>query len=103
MKLSKNYLETIASHWARKNVKTVRQAMTLAKSEHKKYQEWKNKPKTTNKRNFTPSKKDIVPEWYKNRNQSNKKTPPNETDKEKQASEADELLSNYLKQQANQE
>ena len=30
MKLSKNYLETIASHWARKNVKTVRQAMTLA-------------------------------------------------------------------------
>lgn len=103
MKLSKNYLETIASHWARKNVKTVRQAMTLAKSEHKKYQEWKNKPKTTNKRNFTTNKKDIVPEWYKNRNQSNKKTPPNETDKEKQASEADELLSNYLKQQANQE
>ncbi len=36
MKLSRNYLERIASHWARKNVKTVRQAMTLAKSENKK-------------------------------------------------------------------
>ncbi|GAA0288457.1 replication initiation and membrane attachment protein [Gracilibacillus halotolerans] len=104
MKLSKNYLETIASHWARKNVKTVRQAMTLAKSENKKYQQWKNKPKTTSKRNFTTNKKDIVPDWYKNRNQSTiKKSVSNELDREKQATEADELLNNYLKQQANQE
>lgn len=102
MKLSKNYLETIASHWARKNVKTVRQAMTLAKSEHKKYQQWKNKPKST-RRNFTSNKKDIVPDWYKNNNQPARKSVSDEKDRAKQASEADELLNQYLKQQANQE
>ncbi|NSL51525.1 replication initiation and membrane attachment family protein [Calidifontibacillus erzurumensis] len=40
MKLSKNYVEKIAAHWARKEIKTVKQAMNLAKEEHRQYQEW---------------------------------------------------------------
>lgn len=40
MKLSKNYVEKIASHWARKDIKTVKAAMDLAKEEHRQYQEW---------------------------------------------------------------
>ena len=37
MKLTKNYVEKIASHWARKNIKTVKDAMDLAKTEHRQY------------------------------------------------------------------
>ena len=40
MKLTKNYVEKIASHWARKNIKTVKDAMDLAKMEHRQYLEW---------------------------------------------------------------
>lgn len=40
MKLSKNYVEKIAGHWARKKIKTVKEAMNLAKEEHRQYQEW---------------------------------------------------------------
>ncbi|WP_067843406.1 replication initiation and membrane attachment family protein [Amphibacillus sediminis] len=63
MKLTKSYLEKIASHWARKNVKTVQQAMTLAKSEHNKYQQWRQSPKP----NYTKpaSRKEVVPDWFK--------------------------------------
>ncbi|EKN67465.1 DnaD domain protein [Schinkia azotoformans] len=40
MKLTKNYVDKVASHWARKKVKTVKEAMDLAKEEHRNYQEW---------------------------------------------------------------
>ncbi|WP_077621285.1 replication initiation and membrane attachment family protein [Sediminibacillus massiliensis] len=65
MKLSKAYLEKIASHWARKNVKTVKQAMNLAKSENRKYQQWGNK-KYYNK----PANKEVIPDWFKERKQA---------------------------------
>jgi replication initiation and membrane attachment protein DnaB len=35
-KLPKAYTETIASHWARKNIKTAAEAMDVARIEHKK-------------------------------------------------------------------
>ncbi|MFC4403698.1 replication initiation and membrane attachment family protein [Gracilibacillus xinjiangensis] len=104
MKLSKSYLEKIASHWARKNVKTVRQAMTLAKSENKKYQQWTNS--TPQKRtSYTSNKKDIVPDWYKKQKDEQKRTKQQETDEEKakKAKEADALLAEYLRQHANDE
>ncbi|WP_404444350.1 DnaD domain protein [Sutcliffiella horikoshii] len=40
MKLNRKYVEKIASHWARKQVKTVSEAMELAKEEHRQYQNW---------------------------------------------------------------
>ncbi|WP_277678746.1 replication initiation and membrane attachment family protein [Gracilibacillus dipsosauri] len=107
MKLSRNYLERIASHWARKNVKTVRQAMTLAKSENKKYQQWTTN--TSNKRyHYTSNKKDIVPDWYKKQKESAKKEKSkqpkeSELDRERKAQEADALLAEYLQQHANED
>ncbi|WP_078379451.1 replication initiation and membrane attachment family protein [Sutcliffiella halmapala] len=57
MKLNRKYVEKIASHWARKQVKTVSEAMELAKEEHRQYQNWaetKTTTKTTS--NFTKEK-----------------------------------------------
>ncbi|MYL34160.1 hypothetical protein GLW05_11175 [Pontibacillus yanchengensis] len=59
MKLSKPYMETIAGHWARLNVKTVRQAMDTAKSENQKYQQLATKGK--NRR----QKQEVLPDWFK--------------------------------------
>lgn len=64
MKLTRAYVEKIAAHWARKNIKTVKEAMALAQSEHQKYQEWssqnKRKKPTASKRN---DRKDTLPKW----------------------------------------
>lgn len=60
MKLSKSYMEKIASHWARKNVTTVRQAMNLAKAEHQKYQQWGRQK--TQKR--ASQKDEVIPVWF---------------------------------------
>ncbi|MRH42896.1 hypothetical protein GH741_09375 [Aquibacillus halophilus] len=95
MKLTKAYLEKIASHWARKNVTTVRQAMTLAKSESNKYQQW-----GTNKQQYykKPSKKEIVPDWFTERktgeqNENKKKSTSDDQNKE----DIEKLLQNYTK------
>ncbi|WP_173915876.1 replication initiation and membrane attachment family protein [Halobacillus sp. Marseille-Q1614] len=60
MKLSKPYLEKIASHWTRKNVTTVRQAMNLAKAEHQKYQQWGRQ-----RSSYRKQSKEVIPEWFK--------------------------------------
>lgn len=70
MKLTRSFVETIASHWARKKVKTVKEAMELAKEEHRKYVEWqqnkKNEPKKTKRKNVRTEK---VPKWLEHRDQ----------------------------------
>ncbi|RCW66331.1 replication initiation and membrane attachment family protein [Saliterribacillus persicus] len=106
MKLSKSYLEKIASHWARKNVTTVRQAMTLAKSENNKYQQWRKYPNQNYYSNKS-SKTDILPDWFKEqKNKDNKKDSKKEmqsdNDKEQKAKEADQMLANYLARHSNE-
>ena len=54
-KLTRNYVETIASQWIRYNVKTVEQAMELANKEFNK----KSKKKSTKK-----EIKEIKPDWF---------------------------------------
>ncbi|WP_042345409.1 replication initiation and membrane attachment family protein [Bacillus massiliigorillae] len=67
MKLSKAYVEKIAGQWSRKKVKTVKEAMELAKNEYKQAQERKAKGKTTySKKTQKPVRTEIVPEWLKN-------------------------------------
>lgn len=56
MKLSKSLINKIAGHWKRKNIKTVTDAMALAKEEHKKSLEFRDK-----KRNSTTLTK--IPDW----------------------------------------
>ncbi|GKU81534.1 replication initiation and membrane attachment family protein [Niallia sp. NCCP-28] len=65
MKLTKGYIEKIAGQWVRKNVRTVKDAMNLAKKEHQQYLEWaqgnKNKKTKNNKKAIRTEK---IPEWF---------------------------------------
>lgn len=70
MKLSKAYMETIASHWSRANLKTASEAMAFAKNQKAQYQERKNKPKNYRK----PASKEVVPEWFKERKKKKPQT-----------------------------
>ncbi|MCY9079481.1 replication initiation membrane attachment protein DnaB [Bacillus inaquosorum] len=66
MKLSKNYIQKIASHWARKKVKTVREAMKLAIEENRQYLEWaEGKANQPSKRNQKVIREEKLPDWMK--------------------------------------
>lgn len=81
MKLQASYVETIASHWARKKITTVREAYETAKNEHKKYQKWadekQNKTsKTSNRRVNTSGRKEMIPEWMDDKKKKEPVTQP---------------------------
>ncbi|SIS51468.1 replication initiation and membrane attachment family protein [Salimicrobium flavidum] len=86
MKLSKPYLEKIASHWARKNVKTVEQAMNMARAEHKKYQQWSKEKQMTKKRTT-----EVLPEWYKQQKHQEEQQAPEKTSGKESAASEDEI------------
>lgn len=65
MKLSKNYLEKIASHWSRKKIKTVPDAMALAKAEHRQYQEWAAGKQNQQQKRKKPIRTEKLPDWLK--------------------------------------
>ncbi|SFD60070.1 replicative DNA helicase loader DnaB [Lentibacillus persicus] len=73
MKLSKAYMETIASHWSRANLQTARDAMAFAKNQKAQYQERKNNPKNPRK----PVSKEVVPDWFKERKKKKAETTQN--------------------------
>ncbi|MFB7301936.1 replication initiation and membrane attachment family protein [Heyndrickxia sporothermodurans] len=64
MKLTKNYLEKIASHWSRKKVKTVKEAMELAKNEHKQYQQWADNKNDRKEKRKKPIRTEKIPDWF---------------------------------------
>ncbi|AIE60988.1 replication initiation and membrane attachment family protein [Bacillus methanolicus] len=65
MKLTKGYIEKIASHWARKKIKTVKEAMELAKNEHKQYMEWAQGKKTAGSQSRKkPVRTEMLPDWF---------------------------------------
>lgn len=94
MKLSKAYLEKIASHWSRANIKTAKEAMEFAKSEQNKFQK-SAKQKTSY--NYKPLSKEIVPDWFKERNNTKQKkvvqASQSVIDLEKEKAELQALLS----------
>ncbi|HZH58926.1 MAG TPA: DnaD domain protein, partial [Metabacillus sp.] len=68
MKLTRAYVQKIASHWTRKHIKTVKEAMDLAKQEHRQYQQWAEEKTTTKKKSSnqrTPIRKEVLPSWLK--------------------------------------
>ncbi|WP_230129687.1 replication initiation and membrane attachment family protein [Bacillus sp. CECT 9360] len=65
MKLTKGYVEKIAGHWARKKVITVKEAMELAKSEHRQYQSWAQGKKESKAGARKTIRTEIVPDWMK--------------------------------------
>ncbi|MHA6251427.1 replication initiation and membrane attachment family protein [Oceanobacillus sp. CAU 1775] len=62
MKLTKNFVGTIAGQWSRAKLKTAKEAMEFAKKEKENYEKAK-----TNKRPYQQksASKDIVPDWFK--------------------------------------
>jgi replication initiation and membrane attachment protein len=65
MKLTKAYAEKIASHWARKGVKTVDEAMDLAKNENRQYIEWASGKKTKRSSSSKkPIRTELLPDWF---------------------------------------
>ncbi|MDG5471030.1 DnaD domain protein [Jeotgalibacillus sp. ET6] len=95
MKLTKAFVEQIATHWARSNITTVESAMDLAKKEHKKYMEWKEETNNgTKKRKSNKTiRKEQLPEWFKNRQQEES---PNLSDEELQDPDFEEKKRRYL-------
>lgn len=85
MKLPRAYVVKIGAHWARKNIKTVKEAMALARAEHQKYQEWSSQNKqrktSTSKRN---ERKDTLPKWMTDEYKTQKQQPANFEQKKKQ-------------------
>jgi len=82
MKLTKNYVEKIASHWARKNIKTVKDAMELAKLEHRQYAEWAE-AKKTGKQSASKKKTnrtEVIPEWFDGDEKAGTATPSKKAD-----------------------
>ncbi len=57
-KLNRNFIETIAGHWKRSNIKTVAEAMGQAEKEHKKY-----KKKATDIP-VRAKKEEKLPDWF---------------------------------------
>lgn len=92
MKLPRKYVERIADHWMRKNLKTAKEAMDLARTERDQYTKWKNendnKPQNTKTynngyKNQNRQSKEIIPEWFYKRNKQEEAKKP---DTEKQIS-----------------
>ncbi|MGG5254824.1 replication initiation and membrane attachment family protein [Neobacillus sp. SM06] len=64
MKLTKGYVQKIASHWSRKQIKTVKDAMNLAKSEHRTYLEWSSGKKSGSPAKQKPIRTEFLPDWF---------------------------------------
>ena len=64
-KLSKEYIETIAGQWKRLNIETVKEAMDIARKEHKKIN------KTIYKKTEIKDKENL-PEWFDKEQKENK-------------------------------
>ncbi|MUK86890.1 chromosome replication initiation protein [Ornithinibacillus sp. L9] len=97
MKLSKAYLEKIASHWSRANLKTAKEAMVFAKRER--YRTSTAKTQTYNNNYKKQQSKEVIPDWFKERKSkkpqgsvSNKQAT---VDLEKEKEEIAALLNRY--------
>jgi replication initiation and membrane attachment protein len=106
MKLIQSYVEKIASHWKRKNITTVAEAMVLAKSEHQKYQGWttnKAKTKSSAGRPKKNVRKDKLPKWMDNATLKDNKSSTNQPSQENKAQDTHKndqtkiWLEDYLK------
>ncbi|TMN21136.1 replication initiation and membrane attachment family protein [Lentibacillus cibarius] len=95
MKLSKAYMETIASHWSRANLKTAREAIAFAKNEKMQYQQRKNRKKSTKK----TASKEVVPDWFHNRKKKKQENDdkPQHSNTDKEWQETEQLLKKYSK------
>lgn len=84
MMLSRPYMERVASHWSRAQLKTAKEAMDFAlqqtkpKGEPRRRQTYRKQQATT---------KEVIPDWFKNRNEKGKQEQPASASKDNQAVE----------------
>lgn len=73
MKLSKSYMEKIASHWSRAKLKTAQDAMEFAKKETQK----RTKSATDKRSGYKQTRTSgaVIPDWFKERKQKQKQMP----------------------------
>ncbi|WP_316570928.1 replication initiation and membrane attachment family protein [Neobacillus sp. YIM B06451] len=68
MKLTKGYVERLAGHWARKQIRTVKEAMDLSRQEHAKYIEWSSgsakSPAGKKQSKQKPIRTEMLPDWF---------------------------------------
>src|SRR5690625_7405085 len=81
MKLSKSYLEKIARHWSRANLKTAKDAMAFAKRLTEKHQKGATSP---NRRYRKQVSNEVVPDWYKEREKKQEEEAEQKTQGEEQ-------------------
>jgi replication initiation and membrane attachment protein len=91
MKLTKGYVQKIASHWTRKQITTVKAAMDLAKHEHRQYQQWAEEKTTKKTPSYkrAPIRKEMLPSWLNedqtiNQNKDEQKQPDKQTKLERE-------------------
>ncbi|MYL44832.1 chromosome replication initiation protein [Virgibacillus halodenitrificans] len=94
MKLSKAYIETIASHWSRANLQTAKDAMEFAKKEKERYQ---GKQKSNKNNSYRNKSTEVIPDWFKDRNKkkSTEAEDIEDVDKQKEQEEIEALLRQY--------
>ncbi|WP_409251591.1 replication initiation and membrane attachment family protein [Bacillus sp. SCS-153A] len=101
MKLTKGYLEKIASHWVRKKVSTAQEAMDLAKKEHRQYLDWAEGKKENTKKSYNkkPVRTEKLPDWFDEKTASKKESDPaqSSSDFEEQKRKLEEKLKKYRK------
>jgi replication initiation and membrane attachment protein len=85
MKLTKGYVEKIAGHWTRKQIKTVKDAMDLAKNEHRTYLEWSNNKKSSRTSKQKPVRTEFIPDWFDEEPQKPNSNQPKESNSELEA------------------
>ena len=81
MRLPVKYVERIADHWIRKNLKTAKEAMELARQERDKYAKWKaeneakaNSPQKQGYKKAT-GREEKVPDWFYKRDEEPSQVP----------------------------
>ena len=86
MRFPGSYVKTIASHWKKKDLKTVKEAMDFARSQMEKEKQREAKKATSYRKSSKPTRKEIVPEWLKEQKQQQQ----NEDVEKKNIEETDE-------------
>lgn len=92
MKLSKQYMEKIASHWSRAKLSTAREAMEFALKESKPVE------RKTNRKPYAKTNNEVIPDWFKkrkNKEQAEKKVALSKEEIEKQR-ELETILQKYM-------
>lgn len=77
-KLSRGYLEAIASHWARLSLKTAREAMDFVEAEIEKARSRKSRRKS-----YQRKQQEVIPDWFKEQKEARKQSTKDKAKKDK--------------------